>query len=215
MYTGISVFDLDHTLITANSSFRFGAYLYRRGFFPFSVLMRCLSYYMSHKWLGLSIFDLHHKIFLVLFQGRQSSEIENYVEEFLDQELHTLLYDPVVKRLQDAKEKGHYTLILSASPHFIVRSIASRLNVHSYQSSFYVTDSQGCYKGIDSIVEGEKKVECVKHVIKQMGITASIYAYSDSCLDLPVLKMAEHAIAVKPDRRLRQISLKNGWEIMS
>jgi HAD superfamily phosphoserine phosphatase-like hydrolase len=174
-----------------------------------------MFYYFRHQWMNLSVYDLHHKIFFILFQGRDSFDMEEHVERFLNEELNQLLYDPVIQRLQAAKEQGHYTVILSASPDFLVRSIASRLNVHDYQASLYTINRRGCYDGISSILEGEKKAAYVKELEKRLDIQESfITVYSDSYIDLPVLKMAQWPVGVKPDRDLRKICLQKGWEIL-
>jgi phosphoserine phosphatase len=40
-------------------------------------------------------------------------------------------------------------------------------------------------------------------------------AYSDSHNDLPLLEMADRAVAVDPDPTLRAAALARGWEIIS
>jgi HAD superfamily phosphoserine phosphatase-like hydrolase len=215
LYSGLSVFDLDHTLLTANSSYCFGIYLYRKKFFSFVTLFQCLSYYTRHKLFGMSIENLYQKTFLSLFKDRNMQEIENFAISFLDQEFQYMLYLPVIQRLIEAQQNGHYTVILSSSPDFLVRPIAARLGVHAWKASLYTKDQMGKINGISEVIEGHRKANYVHLLMEDLKIANSCTAvYSDSYLDLPVLKIAGKAIGVVPDRHLRKICLKNGWEII-
>jgi phosphoserine phosphatase len=50
---------------------------------------------------------------------------------------------------------------------------------------------------------------------KDLGINKEeMTAYTDSYLDLPLLKAVGHVIAVNPDNALRRLSKKQGWEIL-
>ncbi len=215
MYLRLSVFDLDHTLLAANSSYRFGAYLYHQKFFNISTLLYCLSCYLRHKCFGMSMRSLHYKIFLSLFQGQAIQEIQQYVNHFLSKELDAMLYEPAIRRLREAQQQGHYTIILSSSPDFLVQPIAAHLGTHSWKASLYMRDQEGRLNGISQIIEGQDKADHVNTLAQRLKIApSSITVYSDSYLDLPVLEMAGKAIGVVPDRHLRKICLANGWEIL-
>lgn len=215
MYSDLSVFDLDHTLLKVNCSFRFGFYLYKQNFFSSFKLLSCLAYYIRHKFLGLSICRLHEKVFDNLFKCRKIEDIHRYVQLFLDKEFDSMLYDPTIKRLKKAQSLGHHTLILSSSPDFLVQPIAIRLGVSDWKSSLYESDEAGRLIRISKILEGQGKANYIEEWIgKFQAYSISITAYSDSYLDLPILKIAQKAIGVLPDRRLRKICLKNGWEIL-
>ncbi len=211
----LSVFDLDHTLLKVNSSYHFGSYLYRQKFFSFSKLLACLSDYACHKWLGLSIQALHTKTFNRLFKGCALSDIQNHVDQFLTEHLTSMLYQPAVQRLQLARAQGENLLILSSSPDFLVGAIARRLQVERWKATTYQVDSQGNFQAIIKVIEGQDKAYFVKDLALQMSIPFSrVTVYSDSHLDLPVLKIAGRAIGVVPDSHLKRICLQKGWEIL-
>lgn len=215
MYSGLSVFDLDHTLLCFNSSYRFGLYLYRQRFLNVRELFCSLFYYARHKWLGLSLNELHQKVFSQLFQGRSVHELEQHVDQFLDQELEGMLYSPAIQRLEQAKQKGQYTMILSSSPDFLVRSIARRLGTHEGKGSQYLANLQGHLCQVHEILEGKDKASYIEYLMNSMPIQPEkITVYSDSYLDLPMLKIAHRAIGVTPDRYLRKVCQSEGWEIL-
>lgn len=211
----ISIFDLDHTLLKVNSSYRFGNYLYRQKWISFSALTTCLANYAFHKLLGLSIEKTHRNIFKALFQDRSLFEIEQKVSLFLDQELENLLYQPAIRRLMQAQKKGEHIVILSSSPDFLVSAIADRLSVTDWKATSYSSNRQGYLENISKTLEGEDKAEYMDALAHQFNTPlSSMTFYSDSLLDLPALQKAGKAVGVMPDRRLKGICYKNGWEIL-
>lgn len=211
----LTVFDLDHTLLTANSSFRFGSFLYRQRFFSFWTLLGCLSDYARYKWLGMSIHDLHIKTFSRLFKKRCSLHLRRYVVQFLNESLDKMLYAPAVQRLNQALAQGDYVLILSSAPDFLVEEIASRLQICHWKATIYQLNEKEEFIAIAQVMEGQDKAQYLKELSTHMQLLQSaITVYSDSHLDLPILKMAGQAIAVRPDSHLKRICLQNGWEIL-
>lgn len=211
----LSVFDLDHTLLKVNSSFCFGTYLYREKYFSSLSLFYCLLYYARHKFLRMSINNLHHKTFKLLFQGRSLAELNCHVQVFLQQKLKDLFYPPALAALCKAQELGYYTALVSSSPDFLVKPIADYLQMTYWNATCYGPNEQGNLQSILSIMEGQDKAVYVQKLSQQLEIPlSSLTVYSDSYLDLPVLKIAGNAIGVRPDSRLRKFCIKKGWEII-
>jgi HAD superfamily hydrolase (TIGR01490 family) len=211
----LSVFDLDHTLVQGNSSYQFCRYLIRRKALPISSLFYSAACYMKHHFYGMSLFELHQNIFNKFLIGRSLDFIEKHVEIFVDQYLPHALYMPAVACLKLAQHLGHYTVILSNSPSFVVSSIARFLGVNEWAATEYGVDKdQRLYK-ISSVMQGEEKAAVVKRISERMGIDKSeITAYSDSHLDLPFLLSAGERIAVNPNRKLLRLSLKQQWNVI-
>lgn len=211
----ISIFDLDHTLLRANSSYRFGNYLYRHQAMSFFTLLVCLANYACHKGLGLSVKRIHQNIFKVLFNGRALSEIQGYVADFLDKELDSLINPIVYERLTLAQKNGHHTIILSSSPDFLVSAIAERLSVLEWKGTEFSTNSHGYLSHIVQLMEGTDKALYIKNLVKKNPVSfLDITFYTDSSLDLPALKLAGKPIGVAPDKKLKKLCQKNGWEIL-
>ncbi|MCE2983770.1 MAG: HAD-IB family phosphatase [Parachlamydia sp.] len=211
----LCIFDLDHTLLKVNCSYRFGAYLYKKTKFSLFTLIACLSYYIRHKYFTLSMGELHYKIFNRLFKGACSETICNHANAFLDNEL-SRLYNPLVQiRLLEAQQRGDDVAILSSSPDFLVRLIADRLRIKHWKATVYAVDDQGVFSHVSDIVDGHKKVECVRHLVNELDCDPEFtVAYSDSHLDIPLLAHAARAVGVNPDDKLKQVCLDMGWEIL-
>jgi HAD superfamily hydrolase (TIGR01490 family) len=215
MNTEISAFDLDYTLIQGNSSASFCKYLYQQGAIPFSTIVHSILYSLRHRFFGMTLSELHESVFDKLLRGKPLETLEKYVDKFVHEYLQESLYMPAVVRLRRAQQLGHYTMILSNAPSFLVKRFAKALGVNSYHATEYATDENNCFQKIKQILEGKDKAQLLKEVAKKLGIFLEhITSYSDSVLDIEFLEAAGNPIAVNPDKKLRAISLKNDWSII-
>ena len=208
-----SVFDLDRTLLSKNSSFEFCKYLYRKKVFSFFFIVQSCIYYVRHKYLGMTLEQLHHGVFKKLLRGVHIQVLSDHVSSFIDQELEGLLYFPALERLRKAQHQGQFTMILSNSPAFLVSFVASKLKVDDWKASEYKVDKDQKLCQISSILNGKDKALWVDKIIQYLKIQKQeVTAYSDSYLDLPFLQSAGVPVVVNPDSRLRKISKERNWE---
>ena len=116
------------------------------------------------------------------------------------QNLSSSFYPPVLARLEPD------SLILSSSPDFLVEAVAQKLGIKGKGSS-YLRDAQGRISHIETIMNGREKAHALP--------SAPCTFFSDSILDLAPLLAATQAVAVRPDRALRHLAQKKGWEIIN
>jgi HAD superfamily hydrolase (TIGR01490 family) len=208
-----SVFDLDRTLLSKNSSFEFCKYLYKKRVFSFFYVIQSVIYSIRHKYFGLTLEQLHYKVFKKLLRGINIQTLSRHVYSFVESEIERMVYLPAMERLRRAQHEGHFTMILSNSPNFLVSAIARKLQVDDWRSSEYKVDKDQRLCQISLILHGEAKAFWVRTVSHRLGILKrEITAYSDSYLDLPFLQSAGVAVVVNPDSKLKQISKKKSWE---
>ena len=214
-WSHLTVFDLDRTIVTDNCSFDFCRYLVAKGILPSRSLVYSLFYYLKHLLFGMSLTKLHDKIFERLLQGVSLEKIEENVHPFLQEYFFSQIYPPVLAQLRLAQHLGHYTLILSNSPSFLVEKIARLLGVNDWRATEYAVDNEKKLCHIASIFQGEDKASFVQEVAARFSIRRDcITAYSDSFLDLPLLLAAGTPVAVNPDRRLKRFSEHQNWQIL-
>jgi len=208
----IAVFDLDRTLIKSNSSFQFCLYLYKHKVLSLFYVIKSCVYYIQHRFLGLSLTQLHEKTFKTLLKGMSLSVIASHVKSFVDGWLSEALYYPAFSELRRAQHLGFYTMILSNSPGFLVKVIAERLNVSEWKATEYEVDKDGRLCHIAHVLNGRDKASQVRKIIRKLGLTKrNVVAYSDSVWDLPFLESAGQAVVVNPDRKLQKISQEHNW----
>lgn|GEM_PF-478394 len=205
------LFDLDHTLLHANTSFKFGWYLYRQKILPFFKMLYLFGCYGIHLLGGISIQSLHRLTMRTFFKGRSIKEINNLAKSFLDTHLFSMQNEPVMSILRRVQQEGKFVAILSSSPDFLVKAIAARWNVGNFLATRYELNSSGVIGGIAVSVQGCEKAEYVK----KLGYDPSdVAGFSDSIHDLPFLKAVGCPVAVNPDRKLLRTSKKFGWEVI-
>lgn len=211
----ISVFDLDHTLLTENCSFRFGAFLYQSKRLALSSTLYAVSCYSLHAAGLLPLQNLHEKLFNRLFKGSSAWLLENLARQFVQAHVPHLLYQPAYERFLEASEQGHRTLLLSSSPDFLIRAVADYLKVDDWSATPYLTDANNRFISLGKVLSGEGKRAYLKEQMDKLDVSVEeVYAYSDSHLDLPLLEAVAHPVGVKPNRRLRSICRRRGWEMI-
>ncbi len=209
----LSVFDLDRTLLKKNSSFEFCKYLYKKKVFAFSFFFHSCLYNIRHRFFGLGLEQLHRKVFKRLLHGKGFHELLAHVPQFIETHLEDLIYMPAFQMLRRAQHLGHYTMILSNAPSFLVKEIAERLGVCDWKASEYEVDKDHKLCQISLILQGKEKAKCVLEYSRKWRVPRSdITAYSDSFYDLPFLQCAGNAVVVNPDRKLHKYSIKFAWK---
>ncbi len=170
---------------------------------------------MRHHLLNLPLSQLHEIVFKKFLLGHSLNILEQYIKEYLNESFIKSLYSPAIEHLRRAQHLGHYTVILSNSPAFLVEQIANYLGVNEYHASQYGLDHNGNLSKIISIVEGKQKAAYLKKLKESFDLTENdITAYSDSHLDYPLLKFAGRAYIVNPNRKLTKLSKKHSWGIL-
>ena len=205
----IAAFDLDGTLLKNNGSWAFCDFLCERGFLSKRAMLYYAFIYARHRVLGLSLWDLHSLAFERSFKGCTVDSLLPYIDEFLEQRLEELWYPPAVLRLKRMRDRGFECMILSNSPRFFVEHVARKLGVEKVFATEYQVDTEGKFAGLTLLMDGDQK----KTEILGLGGQKTV-AFSDSHLDLPFLEAAHIAVAVNPQRLLKKVAHKRGWEIL-
>jgi HAD superfamily phosphoserine phosphatase-like hydrolase len=204
--------DVDGTLTHSNVSFAFGRFLYRNGVISFFQAVMPALYYWAQVLGCISVECLHRRIFKTLFYGRSGEYIERIADEFLHLSSTHLIRRQIQKELFALRRDGAHLALLSSSPDFLVKKVASLLDIEEWHATEYIVDDRGRFSGVGRVVTGTVKAEIVREVRRRQG--SFIIAMSDSILDLPLLEAADEAVAVFPDRRLSRCARHRGWRVV-
>lgn len=209
------VFDLDRTLVYTNTSYEFSLFLYRRKLFSLRQLGWIFIYRIAFACKLLSLKQLHEKVFCRLLKGMNLFLLHREAQNFVDQFDFSSVFSPAYRALQEAQKRGDYTLILSASPDFLVEKIARYLRVEEWGGTVYGVDKDESLCNIAKLMDGTRKAACVQETAGKLKMGKErITAYSDSYDDLPLLMAAGCPIAVNPDSRLRSLAREKNWSII-
>lgn len=211
----LSFFDLDHTLLSTNGSFRFGLFLYKNRKISFFILLSLFWNYFLHI-LGMrDVYSIHQKSFKKLFFAKKASLFALFAKQFCEEAFSSLINERVLGVLKERIIRGDEVIIISSSPDFLVEAFARKLGVSEVYATSYCTDCEGCYLSIDRVLEGSEKKEVVNLLIHEHNLSkCETSAFSDSHLDLPFLEAVGEPIVVNPNFHLKKIAKQRGWKIL-
>jgi|Deesub1362B_J571_1020462.scaffolds.fasta_scaffold01445_8 HAD superfamily hydrolase (TIGR01490 family) len=211
----LAIFDVDGTLIQGTSAERmFVRFLFRNGCLKkrnlFFFLLMIPWYFLKG---GIDQVKGRNKMYL---RGMSRQEFQKLVRSFSRSELKRLFSDGVLLRLKELKSKNYFVILLSGSLQELVDEIASAagadlaVGVHLEYADDRVT---GRICGIYPF--GRDKVLALRKVIDFESVNwKDSWAFADRLADLPVFRLVGHPVAVSPERRLRKLALREGWEIL-
>jgi HAD superfamily hydrolase (TIGR01490 family) len=151
---------------------------------------------------------------LALTKGWERGQVEQIVREALT-ELDPYIYLEALDLMELHRALGRRVYLVSSSPEEVVRPLAERIGRVEMMATRARTDEEGRYTGeLEFYCYGESKASAIRELAVEEGIDlGGSYAYSDSATDLPMLESVGHPVAVNPDRELRRIAEKRGWQI--
>jgi phosphoserine phosphatase len=203
--------DVDGTLTHSNISFAFGRYMYKEGLISFFDAMRCAYSYFAHTIGLLSMQRLHASIFRSLFLGRRAEEIRNAADRFFEEKGKNLFKVDVAEEILLLQKEGARVMLLSSSPDFLVERVADYIGVEEWSATEYVVRDE-IFSKLGKIITGSEKAKIAADVRSREG--SSITIFTNSMLDLPLIQIADHVVAVAPDRRLLRLSKQKGWRVL-
>lgn len=212
------IFDLDKTLINANISYRFGCFLYKKGYVRLlSCCLIALAYLFHVMWL-LPLSWLHRFAFYFLFYKEPAGYYLSLAERFVKEEIEQMIHMPVYEELQAAKKRGDSIVVLSSSPYFLVATICRYLGIENCAATQYLTDEVGDFLSVGEVMSGKKKVEELQKLLPAVEtFTKATYVvvYTDSLHDYALLCVADEPCIVSPGIFGRAIAFWKRWRIIS
>lgn len=213
----LAIFDLDHTLLSADSDFLWGQFLCQRGIVdPEFYARENLRFYREYQAGTLDI----HAFCAFSFQPlteHPRAVLEQWRSEFLREKIEPVIAPGALPLIHRHRAQGDHTLIMTATNAFITAPVAERLGVHE----LIATDPEehegrftGRIAGTPNFQQG-KVTRLAQWKAARQTPVEHITFYSDSRNDLPLLEVADTAIAVDPDEVLAAEAARRGWPIIS
>lgn len=211
----IYFFDLDHTLLRCNCSFRFGGFLFLRKKISFWVMLSLVWSYCLHKVGLIGVNQMHQNAFKKFFLKKEAGEIEALSDLFVSEYFQKMVNPDLVPLLNQIQTSGGYTVLFSSSPDFLVKRFAQKMQLSDWKATSYTVDSSGLFSEVSFVFEGEQKASSVEEFVKEFFLKIeNTTAYSDSHLDLQFLQKVGIPIAVNPTAKLRSYAKKKCWKVI-
>lgn len=214
------LFDLDHTLLNGDTQTEWGRYLAECNLLDWPTYQAKMAYF-DKKYL-------HGTLEIAELVDFQMQIVSNYPWEMLN----TLRYDFVEKKIRPLITKAGWKalhkhrsqeaeiILITATNKFLTKPIAELLDIKHLIATQEERDACNRYTGriagTPSYREG--KITRLQEWFALQGFRRkdfqSIWFYSDSFNDLPLLSLVDHPIIVNPDEKLWRHAQEVGWEIV-
>lgn len=211
----LAIFDLDETLIAADSCSLFCEYMVAEGIVDESFVKRDLEQMALYKAGQLDLIA-YIDFFIGELSHLTTAQIDELLPKFIDTYIQPAIYPQAQTLLGMMRERDVRPLIISATAAFIVKPIASAFGISDYLAIELEEENHkytGRIAGIPSFREG--KVERLKIWLQAQGESLEGASfYSDSINDQPLLEFVDHPVATNPDQALTELAVKNSWPVL-
>lgn len=215
----LTLFDLDHTLLSGDSDVLWCDFLIEQGVLDkkhFAARNADMAARYRSGTVGLQEFA---DFYVGTLAGRTVREWEPLRQEFLAEWIVPRITPAAVALVAKHLEAGDLVLLTTASNRFITELTAIYLDIEhliATEPELQGGRFTGSTTGILNMRGG--KVERLRQWAKAHGLRLKDYkttAYSDSINDLPLLEAVRHPVAVNADSQLALIAAVKGWPALS
>ncbi len=213
----LALFDLDNTLLAGDSDYLWGVFLVEKGLVD-GELYKAANEKFYQQYADGEL-DIHEFLNFSLNPLSQipMPTLAGLHEEFMDQQIRPLMTALGREKIEQHKELGDTTLIITATNRFVTEPIARAFGVDDLIATEpEIIDGRytGRVAGTPCFQRG--KITRLQQWMEANGETLEDSTfYSDSHNDLPLLNIVEQPVAVDPDPQLEKTATDNGWPVIS
>ena len=218
MNKNLALFDLDHTLIPADSDLCWTKFLIKKGVVEKENTRVNENFFTQYNDGSLDIYEF------LSFQLKPLSilpreKLISLREEFIKYSITALILPKAKEVVNYHLKQGDLCAIVTATNEFITEPISELFNIPTLIATKLETNSLGNFTGkadgIPNFKEGKVTRVLQWLATKNLGFESfnKSYFYSDSINDLPLLSRVTIPIAMNPDKKLHAHAIASGWQI--
>jgi HAD superfamily hydrolase (TIGR01490 family) len=210
----LAIFDIDGTLVTgAATERRFAMHLARSGRLGPRQALAFAAFAVG----GLPAWGRHvlkkDKAWLA---GLAAADVAALADAWAGPMLGRAACAPCCARLERHRQAGDRVALLSGTPQFIADAIGRALGADAVVGTLCAA-RDGRFRAAPPARHpfGAEKIALAAELARAAGTSlAQSVVYADSAHDLPLLRAAGTAVAVRPDAGLARAAAAAGWEIL-
>ena len=211
----IAFYDLDRTLIEANSALLYTSYERQNARISWQ------QYVTAAFWMGLyhlNLLDIERAYgkAVQVYTGLKESELKRRVKVFFEGQIEGRLLPGARRSLKEHRDKGHLLVLLTNGSSYQASMAMAAWQMDHWIANKFPIDEKGCLLGTfeKPLCFGAGKVKRARDFADLRGASlADCYFYSDSYSDLPMLEAVGHPRVVNPDPKLRRYGKKKAWQV--
>ncbi|MCL2191298.1 MAG: HAD-IB family hydrolase [Treponema sp.] len=206
------VFDVDHTVIKRSSMGHFLREALAEGIVRPWQIRRLPLEWAKYK-LGRLDLDFIEKA-VEFIAGIEKTDLERVAETCFERRIRRDIYPGAARLIGEARERGERVVFATSSFHVAIRPLERFLGVEgSLACELEFLDGRTSGRLVGRSLLGPKKRDAVRDWLERDGISpGDVCFYSDSHIDIPLLEFCGTAVAVNPDRVLKEKARKHGWK---
>ena len=217
MKRNLAIFDLDNTILNGDSDYSWINFLINENYVDKHEYEKRNQYFYDQYYEGNLDYDEWAEFALSTMKGKTPFDLEEPLSKFLSTVIEPMINIYALRLLHNHHHDNDIMLLASATNSVLVEPIARRLGFENIVAT-EVEIIDGVYTGkvYGRPALGQGKLTKVEEWAAQNNIKdfKDAIFYSDSINDLPLLSEVGVPIAVNPDDQLRNLSIKNNWEVI-
>ena len=134
------------------------------------------------------------------------------------QQLRAMMLPAAIDLIRRHRERGDYTMIMTATCNFIAGGVCDAFAVDSWMATMLELDQSGItgrIMGTPCFQAGKKTLLQQWLAERSQFVFLRTWFYSDSYNDLPLLQAVARPVAVDPDPALRAHAEQYNWPVIS
>ena len=213
----LTIFDLDETLIAADSDHEWGQFVVDKGLVDAQIHKKKNDdFYALYKAGQLDI-DEYLQFSCSVLTQHSIEDLHRFRSEFVAQRILPIILDKAQDLVKKHRELGDTLLVITSTIEFVTRPIVDEFGIDiliAPDPEIVSNRYTGRIVGVPSFAAG--KVTRLEQWLanRQDSLEGSSF-YSDSHNDLPLLRLVDNPVAVDPDPILREKAEENQWPIIS
>jgi putative phosphoserine phosphatase/1-acylglycerol-3-phosphate O-acyltransferase len=209
-------FDLDGTLLTANSAALWMKRERRHGRLTNWQMAQGAFYLLAYK-IGFIDMDEVTVKALETVKGLEEETVRKWTHDWFEAEVTPHVAAGGLTTLENHRSQGHMLVLLTSASKYESEVAIRHLNMDAFLCTRYEV-RDGLFTGdvVRPVCFGAGKVLHATRFAEEHDIDlTSSYFYTDSITDLPMLLSVGHPRAVAPDFRLRLEARRHGWPVLN
>lgn len=207
-------FDLDGTLITANSAWLWMQSERKAGRLGLRHIARGLAYLAAYR---IGVIDMDRALTDALQTVRDLPEetLRQRTWAWFEQDVAPRFASRVGEVLTRHREQGDKLVLLTSASVYESEAVTRHLGLDDFLCTRYqVVEGHLTGQPVRPICYGEGKVAWAQGYAHEHDIDlAQSTFYTDSVTDLPMMEAVGHPVAVHPDPRLSRVARRRGWPV--
>ena len=208
----VTIFDLDGTIACGDTFLHFLGFVLRRR--PWR-LARCAGLPGMALRAGLGAVsrdDAKRRLLTAIAGGCTRAVIESLAVAFDRKCRTTMLKSPALDRIAWHRRQGHRLILATGSLDLYANALGEALGFDDIVCTRAAYEGDVVSGGLQGgNLRGEAKVAAIRALPAFNTPSAPfVFAYTDHHSDLPLLRFADHGVAVDPSRRLAHLAAEYG-----